>query len=235
MRVINVDGKLQTTSSWGAEAEAARQQQRVLAQLKADIRLILEGRPQEEPKTTELALASTPEVYEQAANRLSREPVQASALTAVDYSSVEQRVCAQMAATAAKPPALWLGLDQISKAERSGLWHHTGTLKATIVSFADTIPESDWAHKRYWLKAAPSVCYSASYQPWLYQHPDSDGWFIHDPQPDSVRPIPAYIKILVKFRNGSVGQASKLHSVWRIGVEGDRRPHCMDIVAWKLL
>ncbi len=234
MRVINVDGKLQTTSSWGAEEDAAKKQRRTLAQLKADIRLILEGRPDQQedslpaqslhPTQTSVCHKDrlvfsgspcTPGGFDQHKDRLKRKDNTLSGSAAI------------------KPPALWLRYDQIPNSERLGLWHHKGADGAIgPSSYLSGIAGLD--PDRLFLRVERSVSIGKDYDLSLYTSPDLDGWFIHDPQPDSERPVHADLKILVRLRSGLVCSNLTNPSWWRLGHKLKREPHYMDIVAWKL-
>lgn len=235
MRIVSVDGKLQTQGSWSEEEAKAKQQLRNIAQLKADIRLILEGRPQEETKPLEFSITPAPESvtgYEQFVNRLNRKIVQACALTKMDYSAVEQRVHAQMTIKAARPPALWLRYDQIPEAERSnGLWHFKRPDGGPVwEARSQSVTDESYLY----LRSANSVKEGDTYNSDLYTHPQSDGWFVHDPKPDSVCPVPFNLRIVTERRCGMKLAQLANDAYWPIGYPSELSPMDYDIVFWKV-
>lgn len=140
------------------------------------------------------------------------------------------------AKAAVKPPAVWRTADQIPQSERHGLWFHRSEgFKDVGRSFNAKEIDSDGLY----LKAAPNVVAAwAKYNPDDYQQPDADGWFAHDPQPDSVCPVPAEVEFEVRHRGGPhikelPQQDYRHHSWWPIGAAGNRNASDCDIVAWR--
>lgn len=213
MRVVSVDGKLQTTGSWSEEEEKVKKQRRDIAKLKADIRLILEGRPQEEaPVQTQGRSRIRPD-YTQIVN--------------LDFAKVEARV---LSAMVSKPPALWLKYSQIPEVERNaGLWHVKDPQDNRIyVAGYRVVADDDLLYMR----AALSVKQGDDYDSSLYLHPDASGWFVHVPRPRAVCPVPSYLNYHSLRRDGRIIAGVPGHDCWKLHHE---QPCSYDIVAWKVV
>lgn len=255
MRVVSVDGKLQTTGSWSEEEEKVKKQRLDIAKLKADIRLILEGRPQEEPASVEAQVlqhvaSNTLQVYDKKncfstviVNLEFTQPVCRPSLgylqgrsrirpdytqiVNLDFAKVEAHV---LSAMVAKPPALWLKYSQIPEVERNaGLWHVKDPQDNRIyVAGYRVVADDDLLY----MKAALSVKQGDDYDSSLYLHPDASGWFVHVPQPWAVCPVPSYLNYHSLRRDGRIIAGMPGHDCWKLHHE---QPCSHDVVAWKVV
>ena len=95
---------------------------------------------------------------------------------------------------AVKPPAVWRTADQIPQSERHGLWFYSDEYGITR-----TAGECLFSTSGRYIQAPAGVALGSHYRHDLYQQPDADGWFAHDPQPDSVCPVPAGVRCELRY------------------------------------
>jgi hypothetical protein len=132
------------------------------------------------------------------------------------------------AKAAVKPPAVWRTADQIPQSERQGLWFYEDGC-----GIPGTAGQCLFDGPGEYLKAPEGARTGDFYDFDAYQQSDANGWFAHDPQPDSVCPVPAGVKFVWRGRDGNIRRENCRHEVWwRVGVTGNSDEMGSDIVAW---
>lgn len=224
MKIVNVNGRLETRGTW-EEAEAqATAQVAGIAQTRTELRAMLSGNRQfhEDPHAAQVARPLSFKDREQLAfdTWLAREcpsgdveAVHSRWLASDDYLDLLETAPAATllplmqpdaapatpAKTTQKPPAVWRTAAQVPRSERNGLWF-CETYRGGV-SFA-ILPRFDGSCR--YLRAPEGVEFGADYDPSMYRRPDADGWFTHDPREDSMCPVPAGVKYEVRFVNGKI-------------------------------
>ena len=266
MKIVNVNGRLETRGTWEETEAQATAQVACIAQQRAELRAMLSGNVQfhEDPHAAQVARPLSFKDREQLAfdTWLAREcpsgdveAVHSRWLASDDYLDLLETAPAATllplmqpdaapatpakttqkppAKTTQKPPAVWRTAAQVPQSERNGLWF-CETYRGGV-SFA-ILPRFDGSCR--YLRAPEGVEFGADYDPSMYQRPDADDWFTHDPREDSICPVPAGVKFEAKCRDGDIAGQDEFDddgSNWRLGLPEDRSPHPHDILAWRVV
>ncbi len=228
MRIVNLEGRLETQGSWEEVEDNLKRQQEDILKLRVSIRRFLEGTPFEsEYKSPETSVPKVQGPQKRPKSKGRREFIVPNQVDKDDHRPITSEPWKSQVWYIDKPPVIWLRYTQISRLQRiRSIWHHLfddGTISPASVALL-------YSNKGVkYLKAHADAKLGDEYDPSKYRHPDADGWFEHGPQ-FGLRPLYGHLTCLVLYRSGVLRRkiACKVDWSWR------KEPHLNDVVAWKL-
>lgn len=232
MKIVNVNGRLETSGTWEEIEAQTTAQVACIAQQRAELRAMLSGNMQfhEDPHAAVPVVHIGVDMGAPGGDCTAVWVVyQGQTHTAAGSAAALHNLPkAPKAPKAPKPPAVWRTAAQIPAYERNGL---------RFFSRFPSKPKGAAAKERFfsanfgfYLRAPEGTKPDTPYDPSMYQQPDAAGWFTHDPREDSVCPVPVGVKYEVRFGHGEVCKGDLHRWNW-----AERSEDRNTIVAWRVV